>query len=394
MVRYDRRARSSAGKRVFIRVDFNVPLDEKQQDHRRHAHPRGAADHQARPEAGGEGDPRVAPRPAEGRTTPKLSLEPAARGWPSSLGNDEVHARRRLRGRRRREGRPRSARRARSAAREPPLPRGRGGTTRASRASSPSSATSTSTTRSAPCTARTRRRAGAAARDARCAAGFLIAKELESLGKLLTEPRAARSWRCSAAPRSPTRSRSSRPAPARRRAAHRRRHGQHVPHGAGQGDGQEPRRGGQAGPGARGRSRRRKRLGKSSCSRSTTSCAGTRRRRRRRPTRGDGASIPAERWRSTSARRRATLFAEHIRAAKTVFWNGPDGPVRERRRSPRHVGGRPQAMAGQRDAFTVVGGGDSAAAVQQMRAGGQDDRTSRPAAAPRSSSSKARSCRA
>ena len=33
---------SCAGKRVFVRVDFNVPLDGRR-DHRRHAHPRGAA---------------------------------------------------------------------------------------------------------------------------------------------------------------------------------------------------------------------------------------------------------------------------------------------------------------------------------------------------------------
>ena len=36
------------GKRVFVRVDYNVPLEKgTKQDHRRRAHPRDAADARA-----------------------------------------------------------------------------------------------------------------------------------------------------------------------------------------------------------------------------------------------------------------------------------------------------------------------------------------------------------
>ena len=43
------------------------PADEQQQGHRRHAHPRGAADHRARAASGRQGHPRLAPGAAQGR---------------------------------------------------------------------------------------------------------------------------------------------------------------------------------------------------------------------------------------------------------------------------------------------------------------------------------------
>lgn len=59
------------------------------------------------------------------------------------------------------------------------------------------------------------------------------------------------------------------------------------------------------------------------------------------------------------------LFATHIGSAKTVFWNGPMGMFE----IPKFAEGTlaiARAMAANRNATTVVGGGDSAAAVEQM----------------------------
>ena len=62
-------------------------------------------------------------------------------------------------------------------------------------------------------------------------------------------------------------------------------------------------------------------------------------------------------------------FAEVIRAAKTVFWNGPMGVFEL---APFAAGTRAVASAlSTFDGFGVVGGGDSAAAVREL--GFKDD---------------------
>ena len=61
---------------------------------------------------------------------------------------------------------------------------------------------------------------------------------------------------------------------------------------------------------------------------------------------------------------RAT-FAQHIRSARTVIWNGPMG-LFEVEKFAMGTFDVAQAMAANREAVTVIGGGDSAAAVQQM----------------------------
>ena len=58
------------------------------------------------------------------------------------------------------------------------------------------------------------------------------------------------------------------------------------------------------------------------------------------------------------------LFAETIKGAKTVVWNGPMG-VFENPTLAKGTLGVAQAMADS-DAVTIIGGGDSAAAVEQM----------------------------
>ena len=61
------------------------------------------------------------------------------------------------------------------------------------------------------------------------------------------------------------------------------------------------------------------------------------------------------------------LFADAVKASKTVVWNGPMG-VFENHTLAAGTLAVAKAMA-ESDATTVIGGGDSAAAVQQMGLG-------------------------
>ena len=78
----------------------------------------------------------------------------------------------------------------------------------------------------------------------------------------------------------------------------------------------------------------------------------------------DSDQIPADKMGLDIGPKTAQLYADAIKGAKTVFWNGPMG-VFEMASFADGTKAIAQALADS-DAFSVVGGGDSAAAVRQL----------------------------
>ncbi|MBO5501956.1 MAG: phosphoglycerate kinase [Clostridia bacterium] len=81
----------------------------------------------------------------------------------------------------------------------------------------------------------------------------------------------------------------------------------------------------------------------------------------------DSDKIPADKEGCDIGPKSRELFAEAVKAAKTVVWNGPMGVFE----NPTLAAGTlavAQAMADS-EAVTIIGGGDSAAAVEQMNLG-------------------------
>ncbi|WP_342381241.1 phosphoglycerate kinase [Myxococcus stipitatus] len=76
-------------------------------------------------------------------------------------------------------------------------------------------------------------------------------------------------------------------------------------------------------------------------------------------------AVPADMMGLDIGPKTRALFTQHIRDARTVVWNGPMGlfEVAKFAEGTRSVA---TAMANNKEAITVIGGGDSAAAVEQM----------------------------
>ena len=78
----------------------------------------------------------------------------------------------------------------------------------------------------------------------------------------------------------------------------------------------------------------------------------------------DSNKIPADRMGLDIGEKTQALFADAVKTAKTVVWNGPMG-VFENPVLSKGTGAVAQALA-DTDATTIIGGGDSAAAVMQL----------------------------
>ncbi|MBQ7448009.1 MAG: phosphoglycerate kinase, partial [Eubacterium sp.] len=83
----------------------------------------------------------------------------------------------------------------------------------------------------------------------------------------------------------------------------------------------------------------------------------------------DSDSIPADKMGMDIGEKTQALFADAVKSAKTVVWNGPMG-VFENPILAKGTIAVAKALA-ETDATTIIGGGDSAAAVNQLGFGDQ-----------------------
>ena len=79
----------------------------------------------------------------------------------------------------------------------------------------------------------------------------------------------------------------------------------------------------------------------------------------------DANAIPADEMGLDIGPKSAEQFAEVIKSAKTIIWNGPMG-VFENPTLAKGTFAVAKAMASAQGATTIIGGGDSAAAVAQL----------------------------
>ena len=148
-----------AGKRVLLRVDLNVPTEERPRD-RCDAHRAGRADHRGDRGQGRQGHPSRAFRPSQGRAGRGQFAEARRRGGRRRHQPPGRLCRRQHRQDGGRRDRQNEERRRAAASRTPASTRARRRTIRLMSRSSPSSATSMSTTPSPPPTAPTPRPKG------------------------------------------------------------------------------------------------------------------------------------------------------------------------------------------------------------------------------------------
>ncbi len=257
------------GKRVFVRVDFNVPLDKKTGKITDDARIREAIPTiKLLMDDRGEGHPRVAPGPPQAGEARRL-VPRALRCAPGGADRLRGAPPRRLHRRRAQEGHPRSARRAGVPAGEPPLPRGRREGRRGLRPAARRALRRVRRRRVRRGPPRPRVGPRAAAADALARGGPPPQEGADVADQAHRSAREAVRGRARRRQGLGQDRRRRGPPRGRRHARHRRRHGQHLPRRPGAQHAEEPRRGGQArarahhplqgaGPGRRGAAPRRR----------------------------------------------------------------------------------------------------------------------------------------